>query len=99
MKLLKFVSASGWFAGWWGAVFSLGGLLVAVVPWFLDVHIGYRLLWTFVGSAISLLGSYEAKAKQFGYPAPFTNDPLGWRKAKKSYEQESRPESEDSEKR
>lgn len=29
---------------------------------------------------------------------PFTNDPLGWRAAKKSYEQDSTPESGESEK-
>lgn len=30
---------------------------------------------------------------------PFTNDPLDWRRAKKSYEQDATPQSDDSEKR
>jgi hypothetical protein len=85
MKLPKIITTTGWFASHWGSIFSLGGLVLALSPWFFDVGIGYCLIQTFIGSAISLFGSYEGKAKQFGFQAPFTNDPLGWRKAKKTY--------------
>ena len=85
MKNLKIIGADGWFTAHWGSVFSIGGLLLAALPWFFSLHIGLCLILTLVGSAVSLLGSYEAKAKQFDFQAPFTNDPLGWRKAKESY--------------
>lgn len=52
-----------------------------------------------LGGALGYVGAYGGLAKTFGFPAPFTNDPLGWRKAKKSYEQDSTPPSDDSEKR
>lgn len=87
MNRFKIFTSSGWFSKYWGAVFSFGGLFLALLPWFLHgVNVGVSVVITCIGSAISLLGSYEAKAKQFGLQAPFTNDPLGWRKAKKSYE-------------
>jgi hypothetical protein len=86
MNLGKKIIVNGWFVGRWGFIFSIGGLALAVIPWFFDLHVGLSLVLTFIGVPISLLGSYEAKARQFGFSAPFTNDPLGWRKAKKSYE-------------
>jgi hypothetical protein len=86
MNRFKIFTPSGWFSKYWGAVFSFGGLFLALFPWFLDgVNVGISVVITCIGSAISLLGSYEAKAKQFGFQAPFTNDPLGWRKAKQTY--------------
>ncbi len=36
------------------------------------------------GGALAYTSSYGGLAKKFGYK-PFTNDPLGWRKAKESY--------------
>ncbi|WP_131279434.1 hypothetical protein [Hylemonella gracilis] len=86
MIFKKITTADGWFAKPWGTVFSFGGIAIAVLPWFLGVNVWYCLLLTFLGSTVSLIGSYEAKARQFGYQAPFTNDPLGWRRAKRSYE-------------
>jgi len=84
MKNFKIISSAGWFAGYWGTIFCLGGLLMAVTPWFLDISVGYCLVLTCIGSVVSLIGSYEAKARQFGFQAPFANDPLGWRAAKKA---------------
>lgn len=97
MKIPKIFTEAGWFSGQWGAAFSLGGLLVAILPWFFDINVGYSLVLTCIGSVISLLGSYEGKAKQFGYQAPFTSDPLGWRKAKQSYKQDEVQKSQDDE--
>jgi len=86
MKKCKIHGPAGWLSGHWGFLFTLIGLAVAIAPWLLSVDIIYCLLLTCIGSAISLIGSYEAKAKQFGFQPPFTNDPIGWREAKKSYE-------------
>ncbi len=46
------------------------------------------LFWVLmsIGSVLGYIGSYGGLAKIFGFSAPFTNDPLGWRKAKKTYE-------------
>jgi len=41
-----------------------------------------------VGGALSYAAAYGGLAKKFGFQAPFTNDPLGWRKAKQSYKAE-----------
>jgi hypothetical protein len=89
MKKSTFTESSGWLKRRWSYVFSFGGLVLAIGPWFLEIHVGYCLLLTLIGSGISLIGSYESKAKQFGFQAPFTNDPLGWREAKKSYKAEA----------
>lgn len=36
------------------------------------------------------LSGYEANASALGLPPPFTRDPLGWRKAKQSYEADAK---------
>ena len=42
--------------------------------------------WMFmcVGATVGYFGAYSGLARKFGF-SPFTNDPLGWRKAKESY--------------
>lgn len=44
------------------------------------------LFWLLMlsGAAIAKVSAYGGLAEKFGYK-PFTNDPLGWRKAKESY--------------
>lgn len=85
MNFKKIITDDGWFSNRYGAIFSIGGLAVAIIPWFFGVSTGYGLLLTLIGSVISLIGSYEGKARQFRFQAPFAQDPLGWRKAKESY--------------
>lgn len=51
-----------------------------------------------IGVVVAYVGIYGSQAKKFGFQAPFTSDPLGWRKAKQSYKEEAAPE-EDSEKK
>ena len=89
---MKIVDENGWLGKRWGWLFSVGGLLLAFIPWFFDISTWIQLLLFGIGLPISLIGSYEAKAKQFGFPAPFTNDPLGWRKAKKTYKTDAASE-------
>lgn len=42
--------------------------------------------WFFLllGGALGYIGAYGGLAKRFGFYAPFSNDPLGWRTAKRS---------------
>jgi hypothetical protein len=49
----------------------------------------WKLLGVSIGLGIMGIGAYSARASALGLPPPFTNDPLGWRKAKKSYQDES----------
>jgi hypothetical protein len=93
MNFFKMIK-EGWLVGYWGYIFSVGGLIIAIVPWLINLHVGLSLFVSIIGCLISLTASYEAKAKLFGYQAPFTNDPLGWRKAKQSYKQEPNEPSE-----
>ena len=44
------------------------------------------LLGLCFGLAIAAIGGFSGRANALDLPPPFTNDPLGWRKAKKSYE-------------
>lgn len=81
----KLITSDGWFARKWGEILSFGGLAIAALPWFLEIDVVYCLLLTVAGSVVSLIGSFEAKARQFGLLAPFTRDPIGWRKAKRTY--------------
>jgi hypothetical protein len=71
---------------------SISLILICTSIWLIhedriNSWIGFALIT--LGSVLGLLVGYEGKAKQFGYQAPFTNDPLGWREAKKSYKAEA----------
>ena len=46
-----------------------------------------------IGLGLMGLGGYSARATALELPPPFTNDPLGWRKAKQSYKQDQGQES------
>jgi hypothetical protein len=48
-----------------------------------------RLVGLSVGLGLAAIGGFSGRAKALGLPPPFTNDPLGWRAAKKSYDKES----------
>jgi len=48
-----------------------------------------------VGCVLGYVGAYGGLAKTFGFSAPFTNDPLGWRKAKKTYQEPQDPNQSD----
>lgn len=41
-----------------------------------------------IGAVLGYAAAYGGLAKQFGFQPPFTNDPLGWRKAKETYKTE-----------
>jgi hypothetical protein len=48
-----------------------------------------RLVGLSVGLGIAAIGGFSGRAKALGLPPTFTNDPLGWRASKKSYDKES----------
>lgn len=45
------------------------------------------------GGLLGYVGAYAGLARVFGFSAPFSSDPLGWRAAKKSYGEASDQES------
>jgi hypothetical protein len=57
-----------------------------------------KVLGLSIGLGVALLGSFSGRATALGIPPPFTNDPLGWRKAMKSYDSQVSGESGNSEK-
>lgn len=89
-KLIDFFVKEGWLTKKGDRILTIASLLLIGIPLWLiykdliDPRIGFVLL--LLGIFLGAIVGYEGKAKQFGFQAPFTNDPLGWRKAKKSYE-------------
>lgn len=84
-------SAASLLIGVVGAVLVFGPLYFKLHPWI--VVFGLVL-----GMVLMGFSAYATKSATLDLRA-FTNDPIGWRKAKKSYEQDSTPSSDDSEKR
>ncbi len=88
-KLWSFFVKDGWLTKNGDRVLTAGCLLFIGVPLWLiyedRVNTMAGLFLLFFGIFLGAIVGYEGKAKQFGFQAPFTNDPLGWRKAKKTY--------------
>ncbi len=79
-----------------GRFTHLGGLLTLVTGLglaFISVafmpYVWLRYTGLVTGLTIAAIAGYEGKAHGIGLPAPFTRDPLGWRKAKASYKKEA----------
>lgn len=60
--------------------FLLVYLSVEFIPWKWG-----KLIGLCVGITIAATGGFSGRANALEVPPPFTNDPLGWRKAKESY--------------
>ena len=67
------------FGGGLTLVFGIGFALlsVAFMPF-----VWLRYTGLVIGLTIAAIAGYEGKAHGLGLPAPFTRDPLGWRKVK-----------------
>lgn len=74
--------------------FLLAYLSVEFAPW-----PWLKIVGLSIGLGVAAVGGFSGRANAIGVPPPFTSDPLGWRKAKRNYEHEITPESEDSEKK
>ena len=85
MKFNWFITETGWLRKSASFVLFLISLALMMLPWFLNIPSWLMLTLCLAGVVIGAINGYEGKAKQFGFSAPFTNDPLGWRKAKESY--------------
>lgn len=69
-----------------------GVAIIWACAYFFDEWEGFWF-WTLslIGGLLGYTAAYGGLAKKFGFQAPFTNDPLGWRKAKQSYQTEDPP--------
>ncbi len=68
-------------------VFSLGilgALLVYLSLQFIPWRVG-KILGLSLGFVVAAIGGFSGQASALELPPPFTKDPLGWRRAKKSY--------------
>jgi hypothetical protein len=81
-----------------GVLTGLGAALLLLVG--LSIMLGSAaflpLVWMrWVGALVGLgcvaVAGLSGRAKALGLPPPFTNDPLGWRKAKTTYKQQVVP--------
>ena len=88
MRFFNFLFRKGHITERGSDVFSIAGVAITWgCAYFFNKWEGFWFwLLISVGVVISYIGIYGRQAKQFGFQAPFTIDPLGWRKAKKSYE-------------
>lgn len=70
------------------AIGLIGIAIIFATAYFFESWSGFWF-WFFalVGGLFGYVGAYGGLARKFGFSAPFTSDPLGWRKAKKSYEE------------
>ncbi len=50
------------------------------------------LLGLCLGLTLAAIGGFSGRANALDLPPPFTNDPLGWRKAKETYKTEAATE-------
>jgi hypothetical protein len=64
---------------------TLFGLVIIYISLIAAPNIYVLTLGLCIGFVLVSLVTYANKAEALDLPAPFTNDPLGWRKAKESY--------------
>lgn len=84
-----FFTDAGWLTKKGGDVLFWGGLVLMLLPLYLMLE-GYVSVVVVgipmgLGAAMTAATGYEGQAKKFGFQPPFTEDPLGWRKAKRTY--------------
>jgi len=89
-KLRTFLIAeSGWLTKEGRIVLFWGGLALMVGALYLisSGYMNYFVLGIMVGlgTAMTATTKYEWQAKRAGFQPPFTEDPLGWRRAKSTY--------------
>jgi hypothetical protein len=79
--------------------FRIVGVLGVLIGWatmyfFDDWSSPMFWLLAVIATVLGLCGAWGGLSNQWGAP-PFTNDPLGWRKAKQSYKEDLSPEGTD----
>lgn len=97
-KIKKLMTKQGKLIFWTKFFLTLSGFGIIYLSLAMSANIFVLTLGLCIGFVLVSLVTYSNKAESLGLPPPFTNDPLGWRKAKQSYKEDAAPE-EDSEKK
>jgi hypothetical protein len=79
----------GRLTGWGILCLLILGFFVSYVSLVLFPNKLLKVIGLSIGLAIMGIGGYSARAAALELTPPFTNDPLGWRKAKKSYKSDT----------
>jgi hypothetical protein len=89
VQLLHLLLADGKLTGLGAVLLFLLGISIMLGAVVYLPTLGTRWLGTSLGLGCMALAGYSGRAKALGLPPPFTNDPLGWRQAKATYEQQA----------
>ena len=85
-KIKKLMIRQGKLTFWAKSLLTLSGFGIIFLSLAMSPNIFVLTLGLCIGFVLVSLVTYSNKAESLDLPAPFTNDPLGWRKAKKSYQ-------------
>jgi hypothetical protein len=91
-QLLHLLLADGKLTGVGAVLLFLLGISIMLGAVVYLPTVGMRWLGTSVGLGCMAVAGLSGRAKALGLPPPFTNDPLGWRKAKATYQQQAMSE-------
>ncbi len=84
LSLSIFVT-DGRLTGWGILCLLILGFFVSYVSLVILPSKLLKVIGLSIGLAMMGVGGYSARAAALELPPPFTNDPLGWRKAKETY--------------
>lgn len=95
-QLLQLLLAEGKLTGIGVMLLFLVGLSILLASIAFSPTVWMWWLGISLGLGCMAVAGFSGRAHALGLPPPFTNDPLGWRKAKATYEQPAVPESDSS---
>jgi hypothetical protein len=88
-QLLQLLLAEGKLTGFGVTLLFLMGLSILLASIAFSPTVWMWWLGISLGLGCMAVAGFSGRAHALGLPPPFTNDPLGWRKAKATYEKQS----------
>ncbi|SDC49591.1 hypothetical protein SAMN05444679_103214 [Variovorax sp. CF079] len=95
-NFIQLFLADGKLTGLGVAILFLVGVLILLGSMAFLPMVWMRWLGASLGLGCMAVAGLSGRAHALGLPPPFTNDPLGWRKAKATYKQKPGPEADSS---
>jgi len=95
-RISRLLLTEGKLTGFGVALLFLVGLSILLASIAFSPTVWMWWLGISVGLGCMAVAGFSGRAHALGLPPPFTNDPLGWRKAKATYEQQAGPEADSS---
>jgi hypothetical protein len=84
---MKLLDQNGNLRGWVGVAIGALGAIVLIAPLYWELHFYFVIAGFVIGSLLMGISGLAGRSAVLDLRA-FTNDPLGWRKAKESYQDE-----------